>query len=106
MVNEQRVSMKGALQTTFAALSQVSNTMLQARAKLTRLADGSISTEQRNQYAEKYRQLTTQITDDAKYIGRTLLNTNTPSGGDNLVSIRNEEGGQFTVWLKTAPTRS
>jgi hypothetical protein len=33
--------------------------MLQARATLTRLADGSISTEQRNQYAEKYRQLTT-----------------------------------------------
>jgi flagellin-like hook-associated protein FlgL len=51
--------MKGVLQTTFAALSQVSTTMLQARATLTRLADGSISTEQRNQYAEKHRQLTT-----------------------------------------------
>jgi flagellin-like hook-associated protein FlgL len=44
--------MKGVLQTTFAALSQVSTTMLQTRATLTHLADGSISTGQRNQYAE------------------------------------------------------
>ena len=101
-VNEQLGGVKGILQTTFAALSVVSDTMRQARATLTRLADGAISTDQRKQYEEQYKQLSTQITQfigDAKYNGRTLLSTDTAStaGGGNVIGIRNEEGGSFTV---------
>ena len=101
-VNEQLGGVKGVLQTTFAALSVVSDTMRQARATLTRLADGAISTDQRQQYEEQYKQLSTQITQfisDAKYNGRTLLSTDTAaaSGGGNVVGIRNEEGGTFTI---------
>ena len=99
-VNEQLGGVKGVLQTTFAALSVVSDTMKQARTTLTRLADGTIDATQRSQYETQYSQLRTQISqfiDDAKYNGRTLLSTNTTSGGGNIVGIRNESGGSFTV---------
>jgi len=99
-VNEQLGGVKGVLQTTFAALSVVSDTMKQARTTLTRLADDTIDDTQREQYETQYSQLRTQISqfiDDAKYNGRTLLSTNTTSGGGNIVSIRNESGGSFTV---------
>ena len=119
-VNEQLGGVKGVLQTTFAALSVVSDTMRQARATLTRLADGAISTDQRQQYEEQYKQLSTQITQfigDAKYNGRTLLSTDTAAtaGGGDVVGIRNEEGGAFTVLAEngtnlqlstTAPTNA
>ena len=101
-VNEQLGGVKGILQTTFATLSQVSDTMRQARAALTRLADGAISSDQRKQYEEQYRQLSTQITqfiNDGRYNGRTLLSTDTSAavGGGDLLGIRNEDGGTFTI---------
>ena len=101
-VNEQLGGVKGILQTTFATLSQVSDTMRQARAALTRLADGAISSDQRKQYEEQYRQLSTQITqfiNDGRYNGRTLLSTDTTAtvGGGDLLGIRNEDGGTFTI---------
>jgi len=75
-VNEQLGGIKGVLQTTFAALTQVTDAMQQARATLTRLADGAISTEQRAQYELQYNSLADQIADfiaDANYNGITLL---------------------------------
>ena len=119
-VSEQLGGVKGILQTTFATLSVVSDTMRQARATLTRLADGAISTDQRQQYEEQYKQLSTQITQfisDAKYNGRTLLSTDTAAtaGGGDVIGIRNEEGGAFTVLAEngtnlqlstTAPTNA
>ncbi|MFM7417122.1 MAG: flagellin [Alphaproteobacteria bacterium] len=98
-VNEQLGGVKGVLQTTFAALTVVSDTMKQARAVLTRLADGNIDSTQRAQYDTQFAQLKTQITgfiNDATYNGRTLLSTATGSGG-NIVGIRNESGGTFTI---------
>ena len=108
-VNEQLGGVKGVLQTTFAALSVVSDTMKQVRATLTRLADGAIDSTQRSQYETQYEQLRTQIgqfIDDAKYNGRTLLSTNTATtaGGGNLEGIRNEEGGKFTITASDAAT--
>jgi flagellin len=99
-VNEQLGGVKGVLQTTFAALSVVSDTMKQVRATLTRLADGAIDTTQRAQYVEQYNLLAAQISsfiDDAKYNGKTLLSTVAASGGGDIVGIRNEDGGQFTI---------
>jgi flagellin len=74
--------------------------MKQVRATLTRLADGAIDTTQRAQYNEQYVQLSAQIAsfiDDAKYNGKTLLSTATAAGGGDIVGIRNEDGGTFTV---------
>ena len=101
-VNEQLGGVKGVLETTFAALSTVSDTMKQLRATLTRLADGAISAEQRTAYAEQYTLLAKQVAsfvDDAGYNGRTLLSTTStaiPIGG-NITAIRNEAGGLFTI---------
>ena len=98
-VNEQLGGIKGVLQTTFAALTQVTDTMKQARQVLTRLADGAISAEQRTQYNAQYQSLATQIADfigDANYNGTTLL------GGTDIESIRNEEGDNFTIVAETA----
>ena len=101
-VNEQLGGVKGVLETTFASLSVVSDTMKQLRATLTRLADGAISAEQRAAYEEQYTLLAKQVAsfvDDAGYNGRTLLSTvstATPIGG-NITAIRNESGGLFTI---------
>lgn len=99
-VGEQLGGVKGILETTFAALSVVSDTMKQVRATLTRLADASISADQRTTYEEQYKLLSDQVgkfVDDATYNGRTLLSTNTASGGGDITAIRNEEGGTFTI---------
>ncbi|MCX7369919.1 MAG: flagellin [Alphaproteobacteria bacterium] len=98
-VNEQLGGIKGVLQTTFAALNQVTDTMKQARQVLTRLADGAISAEQRTQYNAQYQSLATQIADfigDANYNGTSLL------GGTDIESIRNEAGDNFTIVAETA----
>jgi flagellin len=98
--NEQIGGVKGVLETTFAALSMVSDTMKQIRTTLTRLADGAITQSQRETYDLQYKQLSQQVAEfinDAKYNGRTLLSTSTTDGGGNIVSIRNEVGGTFTI---------
>lgn len=98
-VGEQLGGVKGILETTFASLSVVSDTMKQIRAALTRLADGSISAEQRATYKQQYELLAEQVSnfiDDSLYNGRTLLSTATATGGD-ITAIRNETGGTFTI---------
>lgn len=99
-VAEQLGGVKGILQTTFAALSVVSDTMKQIRAVLTRLADGAITSGQRDTYKAQYELLADQVAkfiDDANYNGRTLLSTDTAVNGGNISSIRNESGGTFTI---------
>ena len=101
-VNEQLGGVKGLLQTTFAALGRVSDTMKQARQALTRLADSTLSTEQFTQYKDQYTALKTQMDgflDDAKYNGRSLLSGTAASAtnADNIVTIQNEEGAEFKI---------
>ncbi|MFM7690300.1 MAG: flagellin [Alphaproteobacteria bacterium] len=99
-VGEQLGGVKGILQTTFASLSVVSDTMKQLRAVLTRLADAAISSDQRTQYAKQFELLADQVgkfVDDATYNGRTLLSTDTTKGGGDITAIRNEGGGTFTI---------
>ena len=99
-VGEQLGGTRGILSTTFAALSVVSDTMKQARAVLTRLADAAVTGSSRTQYEEQYTLLKGQIDgfiDDAQYNGRTLLSTDTGAGGGDIASIKNETGGTFTI---------
>jgi flagellin len=98
--NEQLGGTKGVLETTFAALGKVSESMLKIRETLTRLADGTINDDQRGQYEAQYTALRTQIENfvsDATYNGRTLLTTDAAAGGGDITAIRNESGGTFTV---------
>ena len=103
-VNEQLGGARGILATTMTSLTQISNTMQQLRTTVTRLADGAITAESRNQYNEQFQSLNRQIQSfvtDAVYNGRTLLATAAVSGfgavGGNITSIRNETGGEFTI---------
>ena len=98
-VNEQLGGIKGIVETTFASLGKVSDTMKELRQVVTRLADSSTNTEQRTQYNAQFTALTTQIgtfLDDAKYNGRSLLSTTAPSGGDIDV-LRNEDAETFQL---------
>ena len=98
--NEQLGGTKGVLETTFAALGKVSESMVKIRETLTRLADGTINDSQRGQYEAQYTALRTQIENfvsDATYNGRTLLSTDTAAGGGDITAVRNESGGTFTV---------
>jgi flagellin len=99
-VGEQLGGVKGILQTTFASLSVVSDTMKQVRAVLTRLADAAISADQRTTYEKQYSLLVSQVAsfiDDAFYNGRTLLSTDTSKNGGDITAIRNESGNTFTI---------
>jgi len=98
--NEQLGGLKGIVDVTLNSLGQVSKTMVEVRTVLTRLADGTINDEQRDQYEQQYDQLRTQIErfiDDATYNGRTLLSTNIVAGGGDIVTIRNEQGTTLTL---------
>ena len=99
-VGEQLGGTRGILSTTFASLSVVSDTMKQLRAVITRLADGAVTGDSRDQYNEQYALLNEQVgnfIDDAFYNGRTLLSIDPLIGGGDIVSIRNETGEDFTI---------
>jgi flagellin len=98
--NEQLGGLKGIVDVTLTSLGQVSKTMVEVRTVLTRLADGTINGEQRDQYEQQYDQLRTQIErfiDDATYNDRTLLSTDVAAGGGDIVTIRNEQGTTLTL---------
>jgi flagellin len=98
--NEQLGGLKGIIDVTLHGLNQVSTTMVELRTVLTRLADGTINTEQRDQYNQQYEQLRTQVErfiDDATYTGRTLLSTVAADGGGDIATIRNEVGSVLTI---------
>ena len=98
--NEQLGGLKGIVDVTLTSLGQVSKTMVEVRTVLTRLADGTINDEQRDQYEQQYDQLRTQIErfiDDATYNERTLLSTDVAAGGGDIVTIRNEQGTTLTL---------
>ena len=52
-VGEQLGGTRGILSTTFASLSVVSDTMKQLRSVITRLADGAVTGDSRDQYNEQ-----------------------------------------------------
>ena len=94
--NEQLGGTKGVLDTTFAALNKVSESMVKVRETLTRMADGTLNDAQFDQYSAQYTALRTQVQNfitDATYNGRTLLDT---TDGD-IVTTRNESGDTFTI---------
>ena len=98
--NEQLGGLKGVVDVTLHSLGQVSRTMVELRTVLTRLADGTINDEQRDQYAQQYNQLKTQVElfiSDATFNGRTLLSTDAAAGGGDIVTIRNEQATTLTI---------
>ncbi|HEY8610458.1 MAG TPA: flagellin, partial [Roseomonas sp.] len=98
--NEQIGGVQGVLDTTLSGLTKVSETMSDIRGVLVKLADGTLSDSQRDQYESQYSSLKTQVENyisDATYNGRTLLSTSTSSGGGNIATVRNETGTTYTL---------
>ena len=101
-VNEQLGGLRGLVDISLTALEQVSKTMIEVRSVLTRLSDGTITGEARDQYNQQYAQLRDQITnflEDADYFGRNLLTGTSPA--DDIVTLRSESAD--TVDLYTLP---
>ena len=100
--NEQIGGVKGVLDTTLAGLTKVSETMGNIRGVLVKLADGTLSGDQRSQYEAQYDALQTQVENffaDATYNGMTLLSTASAAGavGGNIATVRNESGTTYTL---------
>jgi flagellin len=96
--NEQLGGVKGVLDTTLSSLQQVSDTMTKIGEVLVRLADDTVSGDQRDQYTAQYNALRTSVSNfvtDATYNGRSLLSTGT--GGGNISTVRNETGASYTL---------
>lgn len=105
--NEQMGSVQGILDTTLAGLNKVSETMTSIRSVLVKLADGTLSETQRDQYEAQYESLRSQVTDfitDATYNGRTLLGTDTAGGGGDIATTRNEQATTYTLTAVDAAT--
>jgi flagellin len=110
--NEQLGGVKGILDTTLAGLNRVSNMMADVRGVLVKLADGTISADQRAQYESQFDTLREQaatVMRDAAYNNRALV---TSSGTEistlvgsapaslvagSIVTVRNELGTTYTI---------
>ncbi|WP_135466429.1 flagellin [Crenalkalicoccus roseus] len=74
--NEQLGGTKGLLNVTQKALENVSSSLTKLREITVKLADGTISDDQRTQYQAQAREITNNIKgflDDASYNGKTIL---------------------------------
>jgi flagellin len=102
-VNEQLGGLRGLVDVSLTALEQVSKTMIDIRTVLTRLSDGTITGEARDQYNQQYAQLRTQITsflEDADYFGRNLLTGASPA--DDVVTMRSESADAADLYTLAA----
>jgi flagellin len=102
-VNEQLGGLRGLVDVSLTALEQVSKTMIDIRTVLTRLSDGTITGEARDQYNQQYAQLRIQITsflEDADYFGRNLLTGTSPA--DDVVTMRSESANAADLYTLAA----
>jgi flagellin len=102
-VNEQLGGLRGLVDISLTALEQVSKTMIEVRSVLTRLSDGTITGEARDQYNQQYAQLRDQITnflEDADYFGRNLLTGTSPA--DDIVTLRSESADAADLYTLPA----
>ena len=94
--NEQLGGAKGLIDVTSASLQNVSNTLQKLQTVAVKLADGTISSEQRTQYQSQAKELTNNIQSfikDATYNGTNVLND--PTSLANQV-VRNGAGDTYT----------
>ena len=94
--NEQLGGAKGLLDVTSASLQNVSSTLQKLQSVAVKLADGTITSEQRTQYQSQAKELTNNIKSfikDATYNGKNVLAD--PSSLTNQV-VRNGAGETYS----------
>ncbi len=75
-VNQQLGTAKGLVTTALSSLTSISDVLVQAKNTLVKIADQSISSDQRDDYITSYQQLVKQVADNvdnSTYNGETLL---------------------------------
>lgn len=100
--NQQLGNVKGLLSTTVSGLTDVSNTLANARDVLVKLSDSNTQGDQRTQYVAQYKSLLSNIKSflqDAGYNGKTLIGNITGSNGTfgSVAVIRNEVGATYGI---------
>ncbi|MDO9706971.1 flagellin [Paracraurococcus lichenis] len=95
--NEQLGGMKGLLDVTQASLGNVSDTLKKMKELVVKLADDSITTEQRTQYQTQVKELTNNVKafiEDASYNGKNILDESVSTLANTVV--RNGAGVTYT----------
>lgn len=94
--NEQLGGVKGLIDVTSSSLQNVSTSLSKLKELTVKLADGSITTDQRTQYQAQAKELTNNIkafVTDASYNGQNLIK----SGGASVNVVTNGSGSSYTV---------
>lgn len=100
-VNSQLSVAKGAMNVFSTAATKVSETLAKGKEVLLKLADSSLSTEQRDKYNADFAALKAEVTnyiDNAKFNGKNLLD-----GTDAKLSVvANSDGTQYDIGTGSA----
>ena len=99
-VNQQLGSAKGLVGTAVTSLTNISDSVTQAKSLLVDIANTSISADQRAQYVTSYKNLVTQVAnsvDGAVYNGQSLLGSASGSAASSLTVINSSTGTSSTL---------
>ncbi len=100
-VNQQLGNAQGLVTTAVSSLTSISNAFTSAKALLVKIADNSISADQRNQYVTSFKSLVSGVANDvdgSTYNGQTLLGAasgTVQATGKTVIS--NESGATSTI---------
>lgn len=100
--NQQLGNVQGLLSTTQSGLNNISDTMASMRDVLVKLADSSVTANDRTNYIAQYNSLLANVKtfiQDANYNGKTLIGNITGSSGTyaRVAVVRNESGASYAV---------
>ena len=100
--NQQLGNVKGLLATTNSALTNVSNTMINMKNLLVKLADGNVQGDARTQDIASYNSYAASLKSaisDATYSGKTLIGDigSAKSGFGSVNVVRNEVGSTYGI---------
>ena len=100
-VNQQLGNAQGLVTTTVSSLTSISDSFTSAKALLVKIADNSISDDQRNQYITSFKSLVSSVADavdGSTYNGQTLLGSASGSvAATSKTVISNESGAVSTI---------
>ena len=105
--NEQLGNVQGLLSTTLTGLNSASDEMITMRALLVKLADGSITSDERGQYVTQYKSDLAQLKsffEDSSYFGKTILSnfSGNSNGFGSFGVVRNEVGQTYHIGYYSA----
>ena len=100
-VNQQLGNAKGLVTTTISSLTSISNSFTTAKGLLVKIADNSISDDQRDQYIASFKTLVSSVAnaiDGSTYNGQTLLgSSSSTAAATSKTVINNESGATSTI---------